>query len=153
MAASRVNRVSFVSRVIFDVVAAAGTPVVTAVVRWASPDAMKNAQATIKLEKNEIKRRRASSSYLGGNALFYWPKKNVVNAASTKNRVAEKPWAQLSIAPESRYPLTFMCENDSRMRLGVGRPMFIAGLNVVKISRLSSRGIRSLAPSGAEIMR
>src|SRR5262252_4682727 len=62
MAASRVKRVSFVSRVIFDVVAAAGTPVVTAVVRCAVADAATTAQRTIKLEKNEIKRRRASSS-------------------------------------------------------------------------------------------
>jgi hypothetical protein len=65
-------------------VAAAGTPVVTAVVRCALPDAVSTAQTTIKLEKNEIKRRRASSSHLGGNALFYWRKKNAVNARSNE---------------------------------------------------------------------
>jgi hypothetical protein len=82
MAASIVKRVSLVSRAIFDVVADAGTPVVTAVVLWALPEAMSTAQTAIKLEKNEIKRRRASSSDLGGNALFYWRKKNAVNARS-----------------------------------------------------------------------
>jgi hypothetical protein len=85
MAASTVKRVSLVSRVTFDVLAVAGTPVVTAVVRCASPDARNTVHTTIKAEKDEMKRRRASSSYLGGNALFYWPEKKVVNAASAKN--------------------------------------------------------------------
>jgi hypothetical protein len=90
MAASRVKRVSFVSSVIFDVVADAGTPVVTVVVRCASPDATNAAQTTSKLEKNEMERRRASCSTWAGMALFYWRKKNVVNAGSTKFVPAER---------------------------------------------------------------
>ena len=59
---------------------------------------------------------------------------------------------RVSLASRANYPLTSMCENDSKMRLGVGLPIFIAGLKVVKMSKLFSRGIRSLAPSGAEII-
>lgn len=46
---------------------------------------------------------------------------------------------------ESFYPFTLIFENDSTARPVVGRPIEVAGWNVVKISMFLTRGNKSLA--------
>src|SRR6266852_2413027 len=80
------KRVSLVSRLIFEVLADAGTPVVTEDARCASAHKLNTAQRTIRVEKNEIKRRRASSSIPGGILYFTGQRR------MRSTREAQKMW-------------------------------------------------------------
>ena len=64
-----------------------------------------------------------------------------------------QPRASLTAVSSFVYPRTLILENDSTARPVVGRPMEVAGRNVVKISMFLTWGSNSLDCTGSDRMR